>query len=311
MKLKQYPGQILERYDGISVEASRVLEAGPTSGFDRSAENLPKLRQEIKTRMVPIIQRALSESGVRTQNEIIAGMECLTVHPIEKTVDWDILFCFGGGFVKGSPFEDLVIAAPLSAKTGARVILPNYRLAPEHPWPAAIDDVFSVYSALADAQFALVGESAGGNLALSVMLRARSKNVPLPTALTLLSPWCDLGNSGDSLVTNDGRDPTLRLHELEISAGHYVAGNDPNDPSISPINGLFDPAFPPSLITTGTRDLLLSQSVHLANRLLESGVSVDLQVWENLWHVFEWDNQIPEARKSISRIANFLAKQMR
>ncbi|WP_107496280.1 alpha/beta hydrolase [Thalassobius sp. I31.1] len=294
----------------LNPEAARILADTPAPFSDRSSGNLPKLRDETRAYMAPIADRAIRTTGVSTERKTIGGTPCMLVHPPEKRSTWPILYGFGGGFVQGGPFEDMAIVAPLCALTGATVIIPDYRLAPEHPWPAAIDDAFAVYRAIAEAPFAIIGESAGGNLALSLMLRAQKEGLRLPSAAALLSPWCDLTNSGDSLTANDGRDPTIRRRDVEVSARHYANGKNPEDPEISPINGTFDENFPPCVITTGTRDLLLSQSVRLANVLRDNNVTVDLHVWESLWHVFEWDDRIPEARRSISSIARFLSNHM-
>lgn len=202
------------------------------------------------------------------------------------------------------------IVAPLCAATGARVIVPDYRLAPEHPWPAAIEDGFAVYRELAARPFAIVGESAGGNLALVLMQRARADGLRLPGAAALLSPWCDLSNSGESLHFNEGRDPSLSAQASWQAARHYAGACPVDDPGISPINGRFDAGFPATLITTGTRDLHLSQSVMLSQVLRDFDVPVDLQVWEGLWHVFEWVDHLPEAQQSIQRIAAHLRSHM-
>lgn len=126
----------------------------------------------------------------------------------------------------------------------------------------------------------------------------------------MLSPWCDLSNSGDSLVANQGRDPTLAFEDVAAAAAHYAGNNDISNPDISPINGEFAPHFPPTIITTGTRDLLQSQAVRLARTLKEAGVVVDLRVWEGLWHVFEFDDRLPEAHQSLNQISDFLLETM-
>lgn len=295
----------------MSQEAVRILAECPVPVLDRSSDNLPRLRDETREYMAPIVERAIHSTGIRTESKTIGGTPCMLAHPPEQFSAWTILYGFGGGFVQGSPFVDLAIVAPLCALTGATVIIPDYRLAPEHPWPAAIDDGFAVYRVIADTPFAIVGESAGGNLALSLMLRAKMEGLPLPGAAALLSPWCDLTNSGDSLIANDGRDPTIRAKDVGTSARHYAAEKNLEDPAISPINGAYNESFPPCIITTGTRDLLLSQSVRLADVLRDSDVNVELHVWESLWHVFEWDDRIPEARRSLARIAKFLSNHMR
>ncbi|SLN65982.1 Monoterpene epsilon-lactone hydrolase [Roseovarius albus] len=300
----------MKTHGTFSTEAQRILAEGPVAYIERSAENLPQLRSNTRAQITPAVERAIQDTGVTTEEASINGIKCLVVTPPFKTAHWPILYCFGGGFVQGSPFEDMGIAAPLSAITGAKVIMPNYRLAPEHPWPAAVEDGFAVYKHVAEQPFALVGESAGGNLALSLMLNAKDVGLPLPRVSGLLSPWCDLTNSGDSLTANDGVDPTLRLQDVQAAAAHYAHGHDLSDPHISPINGAFDANFPPCIITSGTRDLLLSQAIDLTKVLQSHDVPVDLQIWDGLWHVFEWDDHIPEARQSLTNIAAFLAFHM-
>ena len=290
--------------------ARRILARPVPVMPGRSAAELPELRAAAKSLAIADSLRILGTSGVSTRDTVVGGVPCLELLPDGSAAAWPVLYGFGGGFVQGSPIEDLPIAAPLCAATGARIVIPEYRLAPEHPWPAAVDDGFAVYRTMAEGPFAIVGESAGGNLALSLMLRAREERVPLPGAAALLSPWCDLRNSGDSLGFNDGRDPTLDASSSWQAARHYAGQNCVDDPCISPVNGDFDAGFPPFVITTGTRDLHLSQSVQLSQVLRDSGVHVDLQVWEGLWHVFEWFDHLPEAGQSIDRIAAHLVSNM-
>lgn len=294
----------------LSMEARDFLAAAPEQHPDRTSDNLPHRRTLLKTHASAAATRILQTTGVTTRDIFIGGVPCLQVNPQRHTADWSILYGFGGGFVEGSPLEDLNIIASLCEMTGAQVIAPEYRLAPEHPWPAAIDDAFKVYETLASTPFAIVGESAGGNLALCLMLRAQAKGMGLPKAAALLSPWCDLTHAGDSLTFNEGRDPTLNGRASRDAASHYVGPNDANDPRISPINGTFGKDFPPFLLTTGTRDLLLSQSARLAERLRESETRVDIRIWDGMWHVFEWYDHLPEAKRSLRQIAAFLSQEM-
>lgn len=254
--------------------------------------------------------RLCQAHDVTLEETILSGVRCLDVRPTTLRVGWPILYGFGGGMVEGSPIEDLPIIAPISALTGARVIVPDYRLAPEHPWPAAVDDSFAVDRAIADQTFAIVGESAGGNLSLGWMLKAKAEGLRLPGAAALLSPWCDLSNARERLTFNDGRDPILMRRNSDLAASYYSGTKNVDQPLISLINGVFDSGFPPELISTGTCDLLISQAVRLAQRLRDSGTRVDLQVWEGLWHVFEWYEHLPEARQSIRQIADHLTKAM-
>lgn len=294
---------------GLSAEALRFLGREAVSR-DRSAHNLPGMRAKAKALAVADAPRILRANGVTMAETTIGGVRCLDVRASQPRVGWPILYGFGGGMVEGSPVEDLPVIAPLCGLTGARVVVPDYRLAPEHPWPAAVDDGLAVYRELANQPFAILGESAGGNLSLAWMLLARAEGLRLPGAAALLSPWCDLSNAGDSLTFNEGRDPTLAVGNSHLAAGYYAGENNVDQPTISPINGSFDSTFPPFLITTGTRDLLLSQAVRLSQRLRESGTVVDLQVWEGLWHVFEWYEELPEARQSIVQIAAHLTQHM-
>merc|ERR1712008_13280 len=179
------------------------------------------------------------------------------------------------------------ITVRLSDHLGRRVCTPRYRLSPEHPFPAARDDVMAVYRVLRDsAQIIVVGQSAGGNLALGLTLAAtKSTGLAAPLAVALLSPWIDMTHSGDSHITLAGLDPTLSVtHFLGPAALAYAGGLAPSAPEVSPLFEEFCSGFPPTVISSGTRDLLLSDSVRLAARLREQGTTVDLQVAEGLWH---------------------------
>ena len=295
----------------LSAEAQRFLCNEQPAPSGRSESQLADLRSATKAYITPAVKQVLASTKVTTRHIVVNDVACLEVTPSHITASWPILYGFGGGFIQGSAYEDLTIAAPLCAMTGAALIIPSYRLAPEHPWPAAIDDGFSVYQALCERPFACVGESAGGNLVLAAMLRAKRAGLPLPRAAALLSPWCDLSISSDSQSFNDGRDPTLTTQDSIMAAKLYAGKNDIAHPDISPINGDFDNSFPPFLITTGTRDLLLSLSVRLASILRKKGIDVDLHVWEGLWHVFEWDDSLPESNESIKNIAAFLLRYIK
>lgn len=271
-------------------------------------ENLAAAREEIAAMFAPRAQRAVASSGVEISDTVIAGVQCMCITPPVVDAGRRIFYGFGGGFISGGPFDDLIISAPLAVATRAEVIAPYYRLSPEHPYPAPIDDGFAVYQAMArSGPLCAVGESAGGNLVLSVLARARAAGVAPPCAVALLSPWCDLTSAGDSLTANDGRDPTLTRAFVNDGAAFYAGGRDPASPEISPVFGAFTSEFPPCIITSGTRDLLLSQSATLAQTLRAAGAPVDLRIWEGMWHVFEFYDEIPEAKQSLAQIAEFLS----
>mgnify|MGYP001161662820 FL=1 len=294
----------------LSTEARQVIKNYSGSLPDRSLARLGELRSDTRQAIEPAVNSIIEQNNFTIEKTTIQKIPCLHIQPSKVKVAWKILYGFGGGYVSGSPFEDLTIAAPISVATGAIMIIPHYRLAPENPWPTPVDDGFLVYQELSKECFALVGESAGGNLGLALMHRAKRSGTPFPRAIALLSPWCDLTNSGSSLVDNDGRDPVLTKQHLDFAAKCYGKENNLADTDISPVNGKFDSTFPPFYISTGTRDLLMSQSICLANKLREHDVKVDLRVWEDLWHVFEWDNNLPEAKASIGAISEFLTHHM-
>ncbi len=296
----------------MSAEATQLLaEFAPNDLDPPTAETIHLHRQSAKDAFLPRAERAVARTGVSVREAEIGGVPCLDIQP-KGTPKGTVLYCFGGGYISGSAQEDLIVSAELCAGTGARVVSVDYRLAPEHPWPAANEDAAVVYDALcaSDTGFALAGESAGGNLALTLMQRAANEGLAAPSAVLLLSPWCDLGHGGDSLHNNDGRDPTLRLDYVRAASALYSGAEDPNRPEISPINGAFSADGPPVMITTGTRDLLLSQCVELARRMRGAGQPVDLEVFDGLWHVFEFYDELPEARASLDACAAFLRSHL-
>jgi acetyl esterase/lipase len=184
----------------------------------------------------------------------------------------------------------------------------EYRLSPEYPYPLPQQDMRQVYAALLDqygaARLIVSGESAGGNQALSLMQHARDSGLALPRCAVLLSPWCDLANQGDSHIFNDARDPTLNNAWVDIAASWHAGDCALDDPGLSPIHGDMH-GLPPCIITTGSRDLLLSQCLRLAAGLRAAGVECDLRVWDGLWHVFEF-YPIAEAQLSIAEVAAFI-----
>ena len=296
--------------NNLSAEAEHVLATANFPLRNRSFKKLTAYRNETRRSIAPAVERVLKMFEASIETRDISGVSCLWVKPSQIKVDWKIFYGYGGGYVSGSPFEDLTIAVPLAAETGAEVLIPHYRLAPESPWPAAIDDGFSVFKEMSSEPLAIVGESAGGNLCLTLMHRAKELGIPLPRAAAFLSPWCDLTNSGDSVINNDGRDPALSAQQLNFAANCYVGAHESTDPMISPINGIFDNSFPSSIITTGSRDLLMSQAIELRDVLKDTGVEVELCLWKDLWHVFEWDYRLPESSESIRQISNWLQRHM-
>ncbi|MDE0046334.1 MAG: alpha/beta hydrolase [bacterium] len=292
--------------------ARKFMAAAPSPPVDDIVpSDVPALRRETLEAFQPRIDRALERFGPSVEDVVHGGVRCLEILPRESRGPGTILYFFGGGYIIGSPEEDLIVSAALASLCGVRVVSPAYRLAPEHPCPAAIDDGMAVHAALArdprTGPLAIAGESAGGNAALSVLRRLRRDGQAMPVAAALLSPWCDLTHAGDSHRTNDGRDPTLAMALARQAARLYCGGLEPEDPDVSPLWSDWDDTFPPAIITTGTRDLLMSQCVQLAQVLRGVGAPVELRIWDDLWHVFEFYDELPEAERSLGEIAAFLS----
>ncbi len=252
------------------------------------------------------------------QQEELGGVRVLRVQPKRHDAALQnccALYFFGGAFVVGSPEVDLAIIARLSYRLGVEFIAPYYRRAPEHPFPAGLDDGFAVYEALLEqcpaSRIVVSGESAGGNLSLSVVLCAQRQGLDLPAALALMSPWCDLTPAGESQQQPSGFDPTLDYEcHLREAAALYAGVVPQTDPRVSPVYAEYSDDFPPTIITTGTRELFLSDCERLAEKMRTSGIDVRLNVWEHMWHVFEWYADIPEADASLDDIAAFLRERL-
>ena len=232
----------------LSNQAKRFISNKPYEFAERNEVSLASIRSSVRASIEPMVRRVIDSYGVQISHEVIEGVSCQVVKPKKAPPDYRILYGFGGGFVSGSAFEDLTIAVPISALSELEVVIPEYKLAPENPWPAAIDDFFTVYSNLSETLAAIVGESAGGNLALVALLKAKKLGLRMPKSAVLFSPWCNLKNEGDSLEFNEGRDPTLSIRQSIAAADHYALGQDLTNPEISPLFGAFDSSFPEILI---------------------------------------------------------------
>lgn len=223
-----------------------------------------------------------------------------------------VLYLHGGGFVLGSPETHARLIAELAVACGSRVLAIDYRLAPEHPSPAALEDALAAYRALLASgvkpQDVIVsGDSAGGNLALITLLALRRAGEPLPAGAALICPWVDLGDSGASFQTN-ARFDYISDGVGKLAAGHYLNGADPSDPEVSPLYADLA-GLPPLLVQAGEAETLLDQVGDFAARARTAGVDTQLSVYDDMihdWHLFSF--LVPEARRAIEEIAEFARK---
>lgn len=240
----------------------------------------------------------------------VGGIPAIVATPTEVRPDRHILYIHGGAYVLGSPKSHIAMCARLAKRAAATTTVIDYRLAPEHLYPAAVDDCVAAYQAIiADIDPALVtiaGDSAGGGAALATLGALKAAGTPLPGAAYVLSPWTDLTASGTSVVTRAPFDPMLRSDGLLEAATTY-AGDTPLDhPGVSPL--FADPTgYPPTLIQTGVDEILLSDSTRLAERYEAAGVHVRLDLRDDLWHVYQMlAGFMPEATDALVRAAVFI-----
>ena len=223
----------------------------------------------------------------------------------------------GGAYVLGSGEAGTLEAILLATQCQTRVISVDYRMPPEHPFPAAVDDAITAWKELTarhnPQQMALFGTSAGGGLVMATMLRIKEQQLPRPAALFLGTPWSDLTKTGDSYFTHAELDNVLGRYEgfLELSAKLYAGGVDLKDPLLSPINGDLR-GFPPTILATGTRDLFLSNTVRVHRRLRQAGVTAELHVAEAQSHAdYLRGFPAPEARELLVEIDQFFNRHLR
>jgi len=219
-----------------------------------------------------------------------------------------LLYLHGGGYFSCSPQTHRSITSAFAIR-GLRVFAPEYRLAPEHPFPAALDDVLAVYRAILAthpaATLLLAGDSAGGGLALALLLAAKAEGLPMPAGLILFSPWTDLAGEGVSVQTNEASDSMLFAPRMAEVADIYLAGADPKNPLASPLYADLA-GLPPMLIHVSESEILRDDSTRLADRVRAAGGTADLSIWPNLPHVWQVSQLIlPEARESLDQAASF------
>jgi acetyl esterase/lipase len=268
--------------------------------------------------------RALTEFFVESQ-KVPAGARIDPVSVGDLRAEWvrapgartdaAVLYLHGGGFVMGSPETHRELAARLSAAIGAPLLSLDYRLAPEHPFPAAVEDAVAAHRWLlgeghAPGCLAIGGDSAGGGLALQALLTMRDDGVELPAAAYFMSPATDPRCEGESLTSKARVDPLLTPEMCRFTASLYVGDADPDSPLLclarADLAGL-----PPLCVHVGEHDLLLSDSTRLAERARSCGVEVELRTFPGMWHVFQAAARfVPEARASIEGIGRFVAARL-
>lgn len=295
-----------EQRDHIKAELGRP---GVAASSDRSIEQIrADFARFMATMRVP--------AGTRSHSTTLGARRALLVEAERGTRPGTILYFHGGSCLMGSPETGMPLTASLVVRTGMRSYSLDYRLAPEHPFPAAIEDCVAAYRDLLDqgvapASIAFAGDSAGGGLCVTSCLKARSEGLPLPSAIVTFSAGLDFTRTGESADTKDGIDPFFTRESFHASGGMYLGGADPRQELLSPAIYADLKGFPPLLLQVGTNELLLDDSTRLAKRARDAEVDVILDVTANVPHVFQgYNGVLEEADQALDRAALFLAQHV-
>jgi epsilon-lactone hydrolase len=278
-------------YKPLSIEALRESQA-------RSAKMMQKLPKSISVERFSVNELSLEWIAHKNADD-------------EKV----ILYLHGGGYVSGNLAMYRLLCGTISEKSGARVLMPEYRLAPDNPFPAALQDTLSIYAWLLEKGFSakniiIVGDSAGGGLSLAATLALRDEGRPLPAGIICLSPWTDLTFSGESHETNAKKSVILHPKNIRLWAESYIAHADPRTPHISPAFADMR-NFPPMLIQVGSEEVLLDDARMVAERAKSADVNVTLSVYEKMWHVWQTIGFLPESVKAFEEMGNFVKRPQR
>ena len=291
----------------MSKEQKLALDAVLSQGGLDLQADVPTLRATFNELMA----RIPVPDDVQQSPTTIGGVGAIEVTARGADADGVILYFHGGVYVIGTAAATVPLVGDLARRTGTRAITLDYRLAPEHPYPAAVADAQDAYQGLLEqgvdaGQIALAGESAGGGLAVATLLALRDAGIPLPSCAFLMSPYADLTLSGDSIADREAVDRTLTPEGLRLRIPDYVAGADASDPLISPVFADLT-GLPPLLIQVGSNEILLSDALRLAERAAMADVTVTLDVTDSVPHVFQaFAAMLDEADAALDRASTFL-----
>lgn len=254
---------------------------------------------------------------VKCEKVDAGGVPAVWISAPEALNERVILYLHGGGYIAGSIKSHKVFAAHLSRKSKTRVLLIGYRLAPEHKFPAAIEDSTQAYrwlvfnEGILPNNLIIGGDSAGGGLTITTLVKLRDEGDILPAAAVCLSPWTDLALTGDTLITNADIDPLIPAEHVEFMASSYYGNENAKDPLVSPLYADLR-GLPPLLIQVGTAEVLLDDSIRIADHAKVAGIDVQLEIWHDMIHIFSffwaW---APESQQGIEQIGEFIQKHIK
>jgi monoterpene epsilon-lactone hydrolase len=294
-----------------SEQLKKVLEIIKSQQVGGAGGGKPTIEQ-MRAGMERVAERVASD--INCQPIDAGGVKAEWIIPPNAAPDRVILYFHGGGYVMGSINTHRAMVARIARASQARALALDYRLAPEHPFPAAVEDATAGYRWLLAQGYqpnkiAIAGDSAGGGLVLATLIALRDSTIPLPACAIPISPWTDMEGTGASMKTNAGKDPMVAASGnggLFSMAKAYVGNADPKNPLASPLHANYQ-GLPPLLIQVGATETLLDDSTRVAEKARAAGVQVDLEVWDDMihvWHVFA--KLLPEGQQAIDRIGQYV-----
>ena len=284
----------------------RIMHDSKIALFDNQPVEVRRRRFDAAARHAIRIPHAVSLQTLSAD-----GVPSDWLEPDNAVPGRAILYLHGGAYVICSPATHRGLAGKISEASGAHVLLIDYRLAPEHPFPAALDDALAAYRWLLGKGFspdhiAIGGDSAGGGLTLATALSLRDNGKKMPAALFLLSPWTDLTFSGESIRSRADRDPLLQFNDDNSLVKAYANGFPLDHPYISPLFADLH-GLPPTFIQVGTEEILYDDSTRLEHKGRLSGVDISIETWPGMWHVFQiFAPYVPESQQAIEKIGEFI-----
>jgi acetyl esterase/lipase len=309
------PARTIPVPDTVSPQMQKLIAHGPaTPAAPRTAAEWKALVSQAAQFEMTRIAELRRHFDVDVAEQNIAGVRCYVVTPKiipPKNRNRILVNVHGGGYVFGPGEAGTLEAITMAGFSQMKVISIDYRMPPDHPYPAAMDDAMAVWKAVVKlekpARIGLFGTSTGGGMTLAMVQRAKAEGLPLPAAIAPGTPWSDLSKTGDSYFTHESLDNALGGYEplLSAAAKLYANGIDLKDARLSPVYGDFA-GFPPTILTTGTRDLFLSNTVRVHRKLRAAGVEAQLEVYEGQSHAqYIPDPVAPETKEAFGEITKF------
>jgi len=280
------------------IERIKSAPQNPNASLDERRAGMERISERVPA---DVICEKVSAGGVNSEWIAAPG----------AASDRVILYLHGGGYVLGSINTHRAMVSRIARASNARALAIDYRLAPEHPFPAAVEDAIASYRWLLAQGYkpnkiVIAGDSAGGGLTLAALIAIRDAKLPMPAGAVPISPWTDLEGTGESVRTRAARDVMVTQENLAGSAKQYYGAHNPKDPLVSPVHADFR-GMPPMLIHVGDAEILLDDATRVAKSAKAAGVNVELEVWDDMphvWHVFA--KILPEGQQAIDKIGKFV-----